>query len=179
RSFNAGVWSRTSPAHRKEVLLRLAQLLRENLHELALLESLDMGKLVRDAAAVDVPGSAAIFQWYGEAIDKIYGEVAPTGEGDLVLVRREPLGVVGAVVPWNFPLDMATWKCAPALAAGNSVVLKPAEQSPLSALLLAELAMEAGLPAGVLNVVPGLGETAGQALGRHMDVDCLAFPGST
>lgn len=179
RSFNAGVWSRTSPAHRKEVLLRLAQLLRENLHELALLESLDMGKLVRDAATVDVPGSAAIFQWYGEAIDKIYGEVAPTGEGDLVLVRREPLGVVGAVVPWNFPLDMATWKCAPALAAGNSVVLKPAEQSPLSALRLAELAMEAGLPAGVLNVVPGLGETAGQALGRHMDVDCLAFTGST
>ncbi|WP_027035396.1 aldehyde dehydrogenase [Mesorhizobium ciceri] len=179
RSFNASVWSRTSPAHRKEVLLRLAQLLRENLHELALLESLDMGKLVRDAASVDVPGSAAIFQWYGEAIDKIYGEVAPTGEGDLVLVRREPLGVVGAVVPWNFPLDMATWKCAPALAAGNSVVLKPAEQSPLSALLLAELAMEAGLPAGVLNVVPGLGETAGQALGRHMDVDCLAFTGST
>jgi len=179
RSFEAGIWSRTSPAHRKEVLLRLAQLLRENLQELALLESLDMGKLVTDAATVDVPGSAAIFQWYGEAIDKIYDEVAPTGGNDLVLVRREPLGVVGAVVPWNFPLDMATWKCAPALAAGNSVVLKPAEQSPFSALRLAELAMEAGLPAGVLNVVPGLGETAGQALGRHMDVDCLAFTGST
>ncbi len=179
RSFEAGVWSRTSPAHRKEVLLRLAGLLRENLHELALLESLDMGKLVADAATIDVPGSAAIFQWYAEAIDKIYDEVAPTGEGDLVLVRREALGVVGAVVPWNFPLDMATWKCAPALAAGNSVVLKPAEQSPLSALRLAELAMEAGLPAGVLNVVPGLGETAGQALGRHPDVDCLAFTGST
>lgn len=179
RSFESGVWSRTSPAHRKEVLLRLAGLLRENLHELALLESLDMGKLVNDAVTVDVPGSAAIFQWYAEAIDKVYDEVAPTGEGDLVLVRREPLGVVGAVVPWNFPLDMATWKCAPALAAGNSVVLKPAEQSPFSALRLAELAMEAGLPAGVLNVVPGLGETAGQALGRHMDVDCLAFTGST
>jgi len=179
RSFEAGVWSRTSPAHRKKVLLRLARLLRENLPELALLESLDMGKLVTDAATVDVPGSAAIFQWYGEAIDKIYDEVAPTGGSDLVLVRREPLGVVGAVVPWNFPLDMATWKCAPALAAGNSVVLKPAEQSPFSALRLAELAMEAGLPAGVLNVVPGLGETAGQALGRHMDVDCLAFTGST
>lgn len=179
RSFEAGVWSRTSPAQRKEVLLRLAKLLRENLQELALLESLDMGKLVTDAASVDVPGSAAIFQWYGEAIDKIYDEVAPTGGSDLVLVRREPLGVVGAVVPWNFPLDMATWKCAPALAAGNSVVLKPAEQSPFSALRLAELAMEAGLPAGVLNVVPGLGETAGQALGRHMDVDCLAFTGST
>ena len=138
-----------------------------------------MGKLVNDAATVDVPGSAAIFQWYAEAIDKIYDEVAPAAEGNLVLVRREPLGVVGAVVPWNFPLDMATWKCAPALAAGNSVVLKPAEQSPFSALRLAELAMEAGLPAGVLNVVPGLGETAGQALGRHMDVDCLAFTGST
>ncbi|RWP42417.1 MAG: aldehyde dehydrogenase [Mesorhizobium sp.] len=178
-SFEAGVWSRTSPAYRKEVLLRLAQLLRENLHELALLESLDMGKLVKDAATVDVPGSAAIFQWYGEAVDKIYDEVAPTGGSDLVLVRREPLGVIGAVVPWNFPLDMATWKCAPALAAGNSVVLKPAEQSPFSALRLAELAMEAGVPAGVLNVVPGLGETAGQALGRHMDVDCVAFTGST
>ncbi|OJU51578.1 MAG: aldehyde dehydrogenase PuuC [Mesorhizobium sp. 61-13] len=179
RSFESGAWSRASPAHRKEVLLRLAGLLRENLHELALLESLDMGKLVNDAVTVDVPGSAAIFQWYAEAIDKVYDEVAPTGEGDLVLVRREPLGVIGAVVPWNFPLDMATWKCAPALAAGNSVVLKPAEQSPFSALRLAELAMEAGLPAGVLNVVPGLGETAGQALGRHMDVDCLAFTGST
>jgi gamma-glutamyl-gamma-aminobutyraldehyde dehydrogenase len=179
RSFESGVWSRAAPAHRKEVLLRLAGLLRENLHELALLESLDMGKLVNDAATVDVPGSAAIFQWYAEAIDKLYDEVAPTGTGNLALVRREPLGVVGAVVPWNFPLDMATWKCAPALAAGNSVVLKPAEQSPFSALRLAELATEAGLPAGVLNVVPGLGETAGQALGRHMDVDCLAFTGST
>jgi gamma-glutamyl-gamma-aminobutyraldehyde dehydrogenase len=134
RSFEAGVWSRTSPGHRKEVLLKLAQLLRDNLHELALLESLDMGKLVNVALTVDVPGSAAIIQWYGEAIDKVYDEVAPTGEGDLALVRREPVGVVGAVVPWNFPLDMATWKCAPALAAGNSVVLKPAEQSPLSAL---------------------------------------------
>jgi 4-(gamma-glutamylamino)butanal dehydrogenase len=179
RAFQSGSWSRATPAHRKEVLLRLAQLLRENLHELALLESLDMGKLVNDAASIDVPGSASIFQWYAEAIDKVYDEVAPTGAGDLVLVRREPLGVVGAVVPWNFPLDMATWKCAPALAAGNSVVLKPAEQSPFSALRLAELAVEAGLPAGVLNVVPGLGETAGQALGRHMDVDCLAFTGST
>lgn len=179
RVFASGIWSQATPAHRKEVLLRLAQLLRENLQELALLESLDMGKLVADAAAIDVPGSAGIFQWYAEAIDKLYDEVAPTGPGDLVLVRREPLGVVGAVVPWNFPLDMATWKCAPALAAGNSVVLKPAEQSPFSALRLAELAMEAGLPAGVLNVVPGLGETAGQALGRHMDVDCLAFTGST
>lgn len=179
RAFDDGRWSRRPPAERKAVLLKLADLIRENLHELALLDSLDMGKLVRDAATIDAPGSAYFFQWYAEAIDKVYDEVAPTGPGDLALVRRVPLGVVGAVVPWNFPLDMATWKAAAALAAGNSVVLKPAEQSPLSALRLAELAAEAGLPDGVLNVVPGFGATAGRALGLHMDVDCLAFTGST
>jgi gamma-glutamyl-gamma-aminobutyraldehyde dehydrogenase len=178
-SFEAGTWARTDPAHRKAVLLRLAELIRANLEELALLESLDMGKLVRDAVAADVPGAAGVFQWYAEAIDKHYDEIAPTAPGNLALVRREPLGVVGAVVPWNFPLDTAAWKCAPALAAGNSVVLKPAEQSPLSALRLAELAAQAGLPEGVLNVVPGMGPTAGRALGLHADVDCLAFTGST
>jgi gamma-glutamyl-gamma-aminobutyraldehyde dehydrogenase len=179
RSFAAGVWSRTDPAHRKAVLLRLAELIRVHRTEFALLESLDMGKLVADAAAVDVPGAAGVFQWYGETIDKHYDEIAPTPPGNLALIRREPLGVVGAVVPWNFPLDMAAWKCAPALAAGNSVVLKPAEQSPLSALRLAELALEAGVPAGVLNVVPGFGETAGRAIGLHPDIDCVAFTGST
>ena len=178
-AFEAGVWSRTEPAHRKAVLLKLADLIRANLEEFALLDSLDMGKLVTDAATVDVPSSARFFQWYAEAIDKVYDEVAPTGPGNLAIVSRVPLGVVGAVTPWNFPLDMATWKSAAALAAGNSVVLKPAEQSPLSALRLAELASEAGLPDGVLNVVPGFGHTAGQALGLHMDVDCLAFTGST
>ncbi|MEF2074163.1 aldehyde dehydrogenase [Consotaella aegiceratis] len=178
-AFEDGRWSGMAPAERKTVLIKLADLIREHLTELALLDSLDMGKLVMDAATVDVPGSAAIFQWYGEAIDKLYDEIAPTGRGDLALVRREPLGVVGAVVPWNFPLDMATWKCAPALAMGNSVVLKPAEQSSLSALKLAELAREAGLPDGVLNVVPGFGETAGKALGLHPDVDCITFTGST
>lgn len=178
-AFEAGVWSRTDPAHRKTVLLKLADLIRENLAEFALLDSLDMGKLVKDAATIDAPGSAHFFQWYAEAIDKIYDEVAPTGPGDLAIVARVPLGVVGAVTPWNFPLDMATWKAAAALAAGNSVVLKPAEQSPLSALRLAELAVEAGVPDGVFNVVPGFGHTAGQALGLHMDVDCLAFTGST
>ncbi|MEI2687439.1 MAG: aldehyde dehydrogenase [Cypionkella sp.] len=178
-AFEAGHWSRMAPGDRKAVMLRLADLIRENHVELALLDSLDMGKLVTDAATIDVPGSAHFFQWYAEAIDKIYDEVAPTGRGDLALVRRVPLGVVGAVTPWNFPLDMATWKSAAALAAGNSVILKPAEQSPLSALRLAELAAEAGLPEGVLNVVPGFGETAGKALGLHMDVDCLAFTGST
>lgn len=179
RAFEDGRWSRMAPGDRKAVLLKLADLIRENLVEMALLDSLDMGKLVTDAATVDAPGSAHFFQWYAEAIDKVYDEVAPTGPGDLALVSRVPLGVVGAVTPWNFPLDMATWKAAAALAAGNSVVLKPAEQSPLSALRLAELAAEAGLPDGVLNVVPGFGHTAGQALGLHMDVDCLAFTGST
>ena len=178
-AFNKGVWSEETPQNRKAVLLKLANLIRANLDELALLDSMDMGKPVEDAAAVDVPGSAAFFQWYAEAIDKIYDEIAPTGKGNLALITKEPLGVVGAVVPWNFPLDMATWKGAAALAAGNSVVLKPAEQSPLSALRLAELAMEAGLPEGVFNVVTGYGETAGKALGLHGDVDCLAFTGST
>ena len=178
-AFNKGVWSEETPQNRKAVLLKLADLIRANLDELALLDSMDMGKPVEDAAAVDVPGSAAFFQWYAEAIDKIYDEIAPTGKGNLALITKEPLGVVGAVVPWNFPLDMATWKGAAALAAGNSVVLKPAEQSPLSALRLAELAMEAGLPEGVFNVVTGFGETAGKALGLHGDVDCLAFTGST
>ncbi len=179
KSFDTGSWSRAAPGDRKAVLLKLADLIRENLEEMALLDSLDMGKLITDAVTVDAPGSAHFFQWYAEAIDKIYDEVAPTGPGDLALVKRVPLGVVGAVTPWNFPLDMATWKSAAALAAGNSVVLKPAEQSPLSALRLAELAAEAGLPDGVLNVVPGFGVTAGKALGLHMDVDTLAFTGST
>lgn len=178
-AFESGSWSRSAPADRKAVLLKLAELIRENLEEFALLDSLDMGKLVTDAATIDAPGSAHFFQWYAEAIDKIYDEVAPTGPGDLAIISRVPLGVVGAVTPWNFPLDMATWKAAAALAAGNSVVLKPAEQSPLSALRLAELAVEAGLPDGVFNVVPGMGHTAGAALGLHMDVDCLAFTGST
>ncbi len=178
-AFDDGRWSRLAPGERKAVLLRLADLLRANIEEFALLDTLDMGKPISETVNVDVPGSAHFFQWHAEAIDKIYDEVAPTGGRDLALIRRVPLGVIGAVVPWNFPLDMATWKLAPALAAGNSVVLKPAEQSPLSALRLAELAAEAGLPDGVLNVVPGFGEDAGQALGRHPDVDCLVFTGST
>ena len=179
RAFADGRWSERAPAGRKAVLLRLADLVREHADELALLDSLDAGKLISDTTSIDVPGSAAILQWYAEAVDKVYGEIAPTGAGDLALVSREPLGVVGAVVPWNYPLETAVWKLAPALAAGNSVVLKPAEESPLSALRLAELAAEAGLPDGVLNVVPGSGLVAGQALGRHPDVDVLAFTGST
>lgn len=179
RAFDDGRWSRKSPSERKEVLLKLAALIRANVPELALLDTLDMGKPIAESSTIDAPGSAHFFQWHAEAIDKIYDEIAPTGPGDIAMIRREALGVVGAVVPWNFPLDMATWKLAPALAVGNSVVLKPAEQSPLSALRLAELAAEAGLPDGVLNVVPGYGHEAGQALGLHADVDCLAFTGST
>ncbi|KXV36304.1 aldehyde dehydrogenase [Gluconobacter japonicus] len=178
-AFGSGVWSGLTPAERKTVLLRWAQLVRDNLEELALLDTLDVGKPISDTLTIDVPGAAAILQWHAEAIDKLYDEIAPTGGRDLAMVRRVPLGVVGVVVPWNFPLDLAIWKIAPALAVGNSVVLKPAEQSPLSALRLAELGSEAGLPAGVLNVVTGFGHEAGRALGLHPDVDCLAFTGST
>jgi gamma-glutamyl-gamma-aminobutyraldehyde dehydrogenase len=179
QAYASGVWSRAAPRERKRVMRRLAELILANARELALLDSLDMGKPVNDAYTLDVPGAAGVLDWYADAIDKIYGEVAPTAPDVLATITREAVGVVAAVVPWNFPLDMAAWKLGPALAAGNSVILKPAEQSPLSALRLAELALEAGLPAGVLNVLPGLGEEAGQALGRHRDVDCVAFTGST
>ena len=179
KAFQKGDWSKMPPSERKTILLKLADLIRSNLKEFALLDSLDMGKLVGDAVTIDAPGSAMFFQWHAEAIDKMYDEIAPTGVGDLAMISREPLGVIGAVVPWNFPLDMATWKAAAALAAGNSIVLKPAEQSSLSSLRLAELAMDAGIPEGVFNVVPGYGETAGKALGLHPDVDCLTFTGST
>ena len=179
QAFEHGPWARMAPRERKQVLLRLAELILANREELALLDSLNMGKPVMDAYTIDVPGAAQVFSWYAEALDKRYDEVAPTASDALATITREPLGVIGAVVPWNFPLDLAAWKLAPALAVGNSVVLKPAEQSPFSALRLGQLALEAGVPAGVLNVLPGLGETAGKALGLHMDVDCLAFTGST
>jgi len=177
--FEAGTWSRLAPKKRKKVLQRLAELMSEHADELALLETIDMGKPIRDATNVDVPLATECIAWYGEAIDKVYDEIAPTGPDAHVSIVREPLGVIGAVVPWNFPLMMASWKLGPALATGNSVILKPAEQSPLTALRLAELASEAGIPDGVLQVVPGLGETAGQAIGRHPDVDMIAFTGST
>lgn len=178
RAFESGVWSRADRRTRQRVLLRLSDLMLENLDELALLESLDSGHPISDARNVDVPNAARTFRWYAEAIDKVYDEIAPTPQNALALVTREALGVVGAVVPWNYPLIIAAWKLAPALAAGNSVVLKPAELTSLSALKLAELAREAGLPDGVLNVVPGLGVVAGQALGRHPLVDKITFTGS-
>lgn len=179
RSFDSGAWSEATPRHRKKVLMMFAELIEQHGDELALLESLDMGKPVSDARAVDVAATIRCMAWTGEALDKVYGEVAPTGPGELGLVTREPLGVVGAIVPWNFPLLMAAWKLAPALAMGNSVVLKPSEKSPLSVIRLAEIAMEAGIPAGVFNVVPGFGKGAGEPLALHMDVDGLVFTGST
>ncbi len=178
RAFERADWALADPAQRGRVLRRLAELMTEHLEELAQLESLDTGHPIRDARSVDVPNASRCFAWYGEAIDKVYGEIAPTAADALALITREPLGVVGAVVPWNYPLIITAWKLAPALAAGNSVVLKPAEQSPLSALALAELAAEAGVPDGVLNVIPGFGEEAGQALGRHLGVEKIAFTGS-
>jgi acyl-CoA reductase-like NAD-dependent aldehyde dehydrogenase len=179
RAFDDRIWADASPAKRKAILLRLAELIRANLEELALLESLDCGKPIRDTLAVDVPSSAKTIQWYAETIDKVYGEVGPTGPDALSLVTREPIGVVAAIVPWNYPLIITAWKLGAALATGNSVVLKPASQSPLSALRLAELAAEAGLPDGVLNVVTGPGSVLGDALARHPDVDKLTFTGST
>lgn len=178
-AFDGGVWSRAAPAVRKAALLRLADLIERDGEEIALLETLDVGKPIRDSLTVDVPASAKCVRWFAEAVDKLYDEVAPTDPAVVAMIRRVAVGVVAAVVPWNFPLVMALTKIAPALAAGNSVVLKPAEQSPLTAIKLAALASEAGLPDGVLNVVPGYGETAGAALGLHMDVDALLFTGST
>ena len=178
-AFESGVWAKQSPRARKKVLLRFAALIEENLEELALLETLDTGKPIRDSLNVDIPATVNCIQWFAEAVDKIYGEVAPTDHNALALITREPLGVVGAIVPWNFPLIMAAWKIGPILAAGNSLVLKPSEKSPLSAIRLAQIASEAGIPDGVFNVVPGLGMPAGKALALHMDVDGIAFTGST
>ena len=178
-AFEDRRWADQSPKDRKRVLLRLAERIRADREQLALLESLDVGKPIRDTVSVDVPSCATTIQWYAETIDKTYGEVGPTGPDALSLVTREPIGVVAAIVPWNYPLIITAWKLGAALATGNSVVLKPASQSPLSALRLAELAAEVGLPDGVLNVVPGPGSVVGDALARHPGVDKIAFTGST
>ncbi|HEX4221252.1 MAG TPA: aldehyde dehydrogenase [Pseudonocardiaceae bacterium] len=178
-AFEDGRWRDLPPRQRKAVLLRFAELIREHAAQLALLDSLDMGKPITEAVRVDVAKTAETIQWYAEAIDKTYEQIAPTPADALALITHEPLGVIGAVVPWNYPLMITAWKLGPALATGNSVVVKPAEQSPLGTLLLARLATEAGLPDGVFNVVTGFGETAGQALGRHNGVDKITFTGST
>ncbi len=179
KSFHSGVWANMSPVGRKKILLKLADLIEENALEFSLLETLDMGKPIAYSFHHDVVGTVANVRWLAECIDKLYDEIAPTSRDALALITREPCGVVGCVTPWNFPLYLACAKVIPALAVGNSVVIKPAEQSPLSTLKLAELMTEAGIPDGVFNVIPGFGETAGQALGLHKDVDVLSFTGST
>ncbi len=179
QAFDDGRWAARAPAARKRVLQRFAELILGAKEELALLEALDMGKPIQYALSVDVASTARCIQWYAEAIDKVYDEIAPTPRTALALITREPMGVIGAIVPWNYPMIMAAWKLGPALAAGNSVVLKPSEKSPFTALRLAELALAAGLPPGVFNVVPGYGHEAGEALALHMDVDAIGFTGST
>ena len=178
-AFDDGRWARRAPAARKRVLLAFAEKIQAAKEELALLETLDMGKPIQYSLSVDVPSTARTIAWYAEAVDKVYDEIAPTGANALALIQREPMGVIGAIVPWNYPMIMAAWKLGPALAAGNSVVLKPSEKSPYTALRLAELALEAGLPPGVFNVVPGYGHEAGEALALHPDVDAIGFTGST
>ncbi|MEW6370896.1 MAG: aldehyde dehydrogenase [Pseudomonadota bacterium] len=178
-AFEDRRWAGKAPAERKKILVRFADLMLEHRDELALLETLDMGKPIRYSRSVDVQLAQNCIRWYGEAIDKLYDQVAPSPEDSLALITREPVGVVAAIIPWNYPMLMAAWKIGPALAAGNSLVLKPSEKAPLSSLRLAELALEAGVPPGVFNVLPGYGDEAGRALGLHMDVDCIAFTGST
>ncbi|MBV9534025.1 MAG: aldehyde dehydrogenase [Solirubrobacterales bacterium] len=178
RAFEGGAWRNAEPQDRKTILFALAELIEADVDVLGTLITMDMGKPITDARE-EVLDAAGTLRYYAEAIDKVYGEVGPTGPSALTLMTREPLGVVGIVVPWNYPLDVPMWKLAPALATGNSVVVKPAEQSPLCILRLAELALQVELPQGVLNVVPGFGEVAGKALGLHMEVDKIAFTGST
>lgn len=178
-AFEDRRWAGMAPAARKRVMIKFADLVSQHGDELAIMETLDMGKPIQYAKSVDVNSAANCIRWYGEAVDKIYDEIAPTASTGLALITREPMGVVGVIVPWNYPMIMAAWKIAPALAAGNSVVLKPSEKSPLTALRLADLAMIAGIPAGVFNVVPGYGLEAGSPLALHMDVDCIGFTGST
>ncbi|MEM9126299.1 MAG: aldehyde dehydrogenase [Pseudomonadota bacterium] len=178
-AFDDGRWSKMHPSDRKDVLIRLCKLMTRNARELAVMESIDSGKTIYDCETVDVPETINCLKWHAEAIDKIYDQVSPASDDHIAMVVREPIGVVGLVLPWNFPLLMLAWKIGPALAAGCSVVVKPAQETTLTALRLAELAMEAGLPRGVLNIVPGGGAEVGEPIGRHMDIDMVSFTGST
>ena len=178
-AFYDGRWSRLHPSERKDVLIRLCKLITRNARELAVMESLDSGKTIYDCETVDLPETIHCLKWHAEAIDKIYDQVSPASDDHIAMVVREPIGVVGLVLPWNFPLLMLAWKIGPALAAGCSVVVKPAEETSLTALRVAELAVEAGVPRGVLNVVPGMGPDVGEPIGRHMDIDMVSFTGST
>jgi gamma-glutamyl-gamma-aminobutyraldehyde dehydrogenase len=179
RAADDGRWSRVSPGDRKRILARWADLIDAHARELGIIETIDAGKPITDTVGLDMPETAACIRWHAEATDKLYGQVAPSPEGTVATITREPVGVVGAVIPWNYPAQMAAWKLGPALATGNTMVIKPASTTSLSLLRIVELAAEAGLPDGVLNVVTGPGDVVGEALGRHADVDCLAFTGST
>ena len=178
-AFDQGHWAKLHPSERKDKLIRLAKLMTRNRRELAVLESIEAGKPIRDCELIDIPEAIHCIKWHAEAIDKIYDQTSPTGDDAISMIVREPIGVVAAILPWNFPLLMMAWKIGPALAAGCSVIVKPAEQTSLTALRLAELASEAGLPKGVLQVLPGLGPDVGEPLGRHMGVDMVSFTGST
>ena len=178
-AFEDGRWSKRHPAERKKTIIQLCKLIRRHRHELAVLESLESGKPIYDVETVDIPEALHCLEWHAETADKIYDQVAPAGDDAVAMVVREPIGVVAAVLPWNFPILMMAWKIGPALAAGNSVIVKPAEETSMTALKIAELASEAGLPRGVLNVVTGPGETAGKAIGLHPDIDMVSFTGST
>lgn len=178
-AFDQGHWSKMHPSDRKDVLIRLCKLITRNRRELAVMESIDSGKPIADCERIDIPETIHCIKWHAEAIDKIYDQVAPQSDDHIAMIVREPVGVVAAVLPWNFPILMMAWKIGPALAAGNSVIVKPAEQTSMTALRLAELASEAGLPRGVLQVLPGFGPEVGEPLGRHMDIDMVSFTGST
>ena len=179
QAFESGVWSRMDPADRKEIMIRMVKLMKRHRHELAVLETLESGKPIRDVATIDLPETMHCFAWYAEAIDKLYDQMSPATDDAMGLIVREPVGVVACILPWNFPLQMMGWKVGPALAAGNSVIVKPARETSMSALRVAELAAEAGVPAGVFNVVTGAGSVIGEALGRHPDVQAMSFTGST
>ena len=170
-AFDDGRWSRLHPADRKDVLIRFAKLLTRNARELAVIESIDSGKTIYDCETVDVPETIGCIKWHAEAIDKIYDQMAPASDDHMAMIVREPVGVVGAVLPWNFPILMLAWKIGPALAAGCPVIVKPAEQTSMTALRVAELAHEAGLPRGVLQVLPGDGPSVGEPMGMHPGID--------
>ena len=178
-AFDQGRWCRLHPSERKDILIKLCKLLTRNQKELAVMESLESGKPIRDCVQIDLPEAIHTIKWHAELIDKIYDQTAPSGDDALSLIIREPIGVIAAILPWNFPLLMLAWKIGPALASGCSVIVKPAEQTSLTALRVAELAAEAGIPRGVLQVLPGAGPIVGEKLGRHADIDMVSFTGST
>ena len=179
QAFGSGVWSRRHPTERKKIMIKLVKLMKRHRYEISVLESVDSGKPIRDIATIDLPETLECFAWYAEAADKFYDQISPANDDAVGLIVREPVGVVACVLPWNFPLQMMGWKVGPALAAGNSVIVKPASETSMSALRVAELATEAGIPPGVLNVITGPGSTVGEAIGMHPDIGAISFTGST